>query len=138
MKKIDKVVIQETLYIAIWTAILSAITQAVFLIIGKWDVTVLLGNILSGTAGIFNFLIMGITVQNAVNKEEKEAKQSMRLSNLLRTFFLFVIVAVGVLLKECFSIWTVLIPLFFPRIAIAFRPLFNKKKETEDNNSNEA
>lgn len=138
MQKIDKVVLKETAYIAVWTAIFSAITQAVFLIIGKWNYTVLLGNLLSGSAVILNFLIMGITVQNAVNKEEKEAKQSMRLSNMLRTLFLFVVVVVGVLLKQCFSIWTVLIPLFFPRIAIAFRPLWDRKKKKEDSKDGEA
>jgi hypothetical protein len=46
MKKIEPVVYKETLNIAIWTLILSAIMQAVFLVIGKWDYTVLLGNVL--------------------------------------------------------------------------------------------
>jgi hypothetical protein len=32
--KIDKVVLQETSYIAVWTLILSAVMQAVFLIMG--------------------------------------------------------------------------------------------------------
>ena len=126
MTKLDPTVKQETGYIATWVIIFSAILQAVFLVIGKWNYTVLLGNLLSGATAIFNFLLMGITVQKAVLKEEKEAKTAIKASQALRTFLLFAVAAVGVLLP-CFSTWTVIIPLLFPRIAIAVRPLFDKK-----------
>ena len=53
-------------------------TELVFLIIGKWDYTVLLGNLLSGCAAVLNFLLMGITVQNALSKDEKSAKTAVR------------------------------------------------------------
>ena len=65
---------------------------------------------------------MGLAVQSAVNKEEKEAKETMRASQSLRTLLLFVVVAIGVLL-DCFNTVAVIIPLFFPRIAIAIRPV---------------
>ena len=52
MKKLDPVVIRETRYVALCVFLLSILTQAVFLIIGKWDYTVLLGNLLSGCVGI--------------------------------------------------------------------------------------
>ena len=126
MKKIDATVIKETKYISLWIIVLSALMQAVFLVIGKWDHTVLLGNVLSGVAGILNFLLMGITVQNAIKKDEKDAKTAMKVSQLYRFLFLVVVVVIGVALP-CFSTWTVIIPIFFPRIAIAFRPLFDKK-----------
>lgn len=124
--KLDKAIKKETAYVALWVIILSAFTQAVFLIIGKWDYTVLLGNILSGGASILNFLLMGISVQKSLGRDEKSVKQYMKGSSMLRTFMLFAIAAVGVLLPV-FSTWTVLIPLFFPRIAFMFRPLFAKK-----------
>ncbi len=126
MKKIDSTVIKETKYIALWVLLLSVLMQAVFLVIGKWDYTVLLGNVLSGAAAILNFFLMGITVQNAVEKDEKDAKSSMKVSQLYRFLFLVVVVIIGAVLPY-FSIWTVIIPLFFPRIAIAFRPFFDKK-----------
>jgi len=119
----DETVKRETLYIAVWVAILSAVMQAVFLIIGHWDYTVLLGNLLSGGAAVANFLLMGITVQSAVAKEEKEAKNTMKMSQSLRTLLLFAVVVLGVLL-DCFNIWASIIPLFFPRIAVMFRPRF--------------
>ncbi len=125
LQKIDKVVKKETIYIALSVVILSALMQAVFLIIRKWDYTVLCGNLLSGTVAVLNFLFMGITVQKAVGKSEKQAAGTMKLSQTARMFLLFLTAALGVVLP-CFNIFAVLIPLFFPRIAIFLRPLFNK------------
>ncbi|MBQ8742625.1 MAG: hypothetical protein IJZ03_04590 [Clostridia bacterium] len=125
MKKIDQVVLKETLYVSAWVLIFSALTQAVFLLIGKWDYTVLFGNLLSASAAILNFFLMGISVQKAVTKEEKEAKNVLKISQLYRNILLLVVTVVGVVLK-CFNTWSVIIPLFFPRIAIMLRPLFDK------------
>ena len=126
MKKMDATVRKETGYIAIWVFLLSVLTQAVFLVIGKWDYTVLLGNLLSGVAVTFNFLLIGLTVQRALQKEEKDAKNFMKLSQTYRFLFLAIVLILGAVLP-CFSIWTVMIPLLVPRIAIAFRQLFDKK-----------
>ena len=72
MKNVDATVIKETKYVAIWVLMLSALMQAVFLVIGRWDYTVLLGNLLSGSAVILNFFLMGIGIQRALEKEERE------------------------------------------------------------------
>ncbi|MEE1047087.1 MAG: ATP synthase subunit I [Clostridia bacterium] len=125
MTKIDKTVIKETKYIGSWVVLLSAVMEAVFLVLGKWDYTVLLGNILTGIAGVLNFLLMGITVQKAVEKEEKAARAAMKVSQMYRTLFMLVVVIIGVV-APCFNIWAVIIPLFFPRIAIAIRPILDK------------
>lgn len=125
MTKIDKTVIKETKYIGSWVVLLSAVMEAVFLVLGKWDYTVLLGNILTGIADVLNFLLMGITVQKAVEKEEKAARAAMKVSQMYRTLFMLVVVIIGVV-APCFNIWAVIIPLFFPRIAIAIRPILDK------------
>lgn len=124
--KLDKTVLRETKYIAVWVAVLGVMMQAVFALFGAWNYTVLLGNLLSGTASVLNFLFMGITVQKAVTKEPDAAKSTMKVSQLYRMLFLLVVVIVGVVLP-CFDRWSVILPLFFPRIAIAFHPLFEKK-----------
>lgn len=134
MKKIDSAVKKETLYIAAWVLILSALMQGIFLIISqytsyKWDYTFLLGNLLSGAVSVLNFFLMGLTVQKAVTKEEKEAKTAMKLSQLYRFLFLIITVIIGVV-APCFNTLTVIIPIFFPRIALMFRPLFDKKKRS--------
>ncbi|MBQ8862393.1 MAG: ATP synthase subunit I [Clostridia bacterium] len=124
--KIDSVVIKETLYIGAWVLIFSAIMEAVFLAIGKWDYTVLLGNVLGAAITVLNFFLMGITVQRAVGKEEKDARQTMKTSHSLRMLMLALALLCGILLP-CFNVIATVIPLLFPRIAIVFRPLFDKK-----------
>lgn len=127
MKKIDETVLKETKYIAAWVLILSMLMQSVFLIIGKWDVFVLLGNLLGGTVAVLNFLFMGITVQHALEKDEKDAKSLAKLSQIYRNFFLLIVLVIGILLP-CFNTWSTVIPIFFPRFSIFFRPLFDKKR----------
>lgn len=124
--KIDKTVLKETRYIATWVLIFSALMQAVFLLLGKWDYTVLLGNLLSDAILVGNFLLMGITVQRALEKEEKEAKAAMKVSQMYRMLLLAVVLALGVALPV-FHTWAVVIPIIFPRLAIALRPFFGKR-----------
>lgn len=127
MAKVAETVKRETLYIAVWVLLLSAVMEGVFIIIGRMSVNVILGNLLSGGVSILNFFLMGLTVQKAVEKEEKAARNLMKLSQSLRTVMLFAAAAIGVL-APCFDTWSSIIPLFFPRISIFFRPLFDKKK----------
>ena len=126
MNKIDSTVIKETKYIAAWVIIFSVVMEAVFLIIGKWGYTVLLGNLLGGFCAVDNFFAMGITVQKAVEKDEKEAKTAVKASQGLRTVILFAVVAIGAAVRF-FNTWAVVIPLLFPRIAIALR-MFKKEQ----------
>lgn len=128
MGKIDSTVIKETKYIAAWTLVFSVLMQAVFLVIAKWDITVLLGNLLGILISVGNFFLLGITVQKAVTKDEKEAKTVMKLSQTYRNLGIIVLVALGIIL-DCFNTVTVIVPVFFPRLAIAIRPLFDKKTD---------
>ncbi|MBE7050749.1 MAG: hypothetical protein E7394_08325 [Ruminococcaceae bacterium] len=128
MTKPDNTIIKETKYIAIMIFIFSIIMELVFLILSKWDITVLYGNLLGALAMILNFYFMGIGVQKALGKDEKDAQKILKGSLSLRTFFLFVTVALGAWLK-CFSTIAVIIPMFFPRIAVAMRPLWKSKNE---------
>ena len=127
LKKVDPIVLKETGYIAAMVFIFSFLLQSVFLIIGKWDYTIFAGNILSYSASVGNFFLMGISIQASMTKEEKTAKNLMKLSRVLRLFMIFIIVLVAALLPF-FNIIAVLIPLLFPRIAIVLRPVFMKKK----------
>lgn len=127
LKNVDATVKRETLYIAAAVGVMSMLMQAIFLIVRHWDYTVLLGNVLSAAAAVGNFFLMGITVQKALNKDEKQASASMKLSQQLRLLMMLIVAALGAAL-ECFNIIAVIIPLFFPRIAIALRPLLDGRK----------
>jgi len=125
MKKIDETIIKETKYIAVCIFLLSLLFQAVFLVIGRWDYTVLLGNLYSALLGVANFFVMGLYVQKALSQDEKQARSTIKLSQTGRQFVLLVLTIVGVVLPY-FNIWSVLIPLLFPNFAIRFRPLLKK------------
>ena len=130
MQPIDPVVWKETKYIALWGLILSAVMQAVFLIIGKWDYTVLLGNLLGYAAIVLNYFGIGLTVQKALEKEPKEAKQTMQMSSTVRMLLLFGVAVIGVTVPV-FHMIASLVPLLFPRIAITLR-MFEHKKTAEE------
>ena len=125
MKKIDATVKKETLYIAAFTLIFSAVMELVFLLLGYWSYKVALGNLLGFTAAVLNFFLMGYTVQQAVLLDEEGARKKIRLSQSLRMLMLVGFAAVGCIFK-CFNPIAVLLPLLFPRIAILFRPLFKQ------------
>ena len=125
LQKVDTTVKQETFYIAVIVIIFSLFLQSAFLILGYWDYTVLLGNLLGGIVSIINFFLMGLTVQKAITKNENQSTSIIKLSQLLRMIMLLLAMILGVTLK-CFNMVAVIIPLFFPRIAVCFRPLMDK------------
>lgn len=131
MVKPDKTVIKETAFMAVFSIICSVLMQAVYLIIGKWALPVLFGNLLGFAAAILNFFLMGLSVQYSCSKDEKQAANFMKMSQILRMFMLFGAAVLGASLK-CFSVVTTLIPLFFPRIAVIFRQSFMKKRDGGD------
>lgn len=128
MKKIDSTVLKETANVALVTLIFSVLMQSVFLIAGKWNYTVLLGNLLGGAAAIGNFFLMGLTVQSALGLDAKDAKSRMKLSQMLRTLLLFAVAVIGYAVPV-FNLLTVVIPYVFPRIAVALRALSLKKQK---------
>ena len=131
MRKIDPTVLKETKYVARVVILLSAAMEAVFLALGKWDYTVLLGNALGALAAVGNFLLMGITIQNSLDMDAQDAAKRMKLSQILRMLMLMILAVLGVTLK-CFDTLAVLLALFFPRIAIALRPLLDRKGGTRE------
>ena len=127
MGKVDATVRRETVYIAGWVAVLSAIMVGVALALRLFDWTVATGALLGGVTAVGNFLLMGLTIQGAIGLEEKEARTRLRGSQNLRLLMQLVVAILGAVLP-CFNMWAVLIPLFFPRIAVALRPLFFKNQ----------
>lgn len=128
MIKADAAVKRETEYIAYFCVLLSVIMQAGFVFLKRWDYTFFLGNLLSLTAAVLNFYFMGITIQKAVNMNEQNAKKLMRASQRLRKACMFAAIVIGVIMP-CFNTLAVIIPVFFPRLAVAFRPLLKNQKE---------
>ena len=121
------VILKETKFIFVWEITLSLPMQALFFILGEWDYTVLLGNTLSGVVAVLNFFLMGIAVRKAIGEKENDARKVITVSRLIRLLMILILLVIGVTISA-FHFWAMIPPLLFPRIAIAFRPLFDKKK----------
>lgn len=68
MKNSKFVAIKETLILALGEIICSAIICAVFLLIKKYDFTVLLGSIIGSAAIVLNFFFMSVAVNRAIDE----------------------------------------------------------------------
>lgn len=123
--QIDPAVKKETLYILGTSIILSVVMELVFWLVGHMDYTVPLGNLLGVGISVLNFFLMGLTIQKSIGLDEKAASDKLKLSQMLRMLMVIALASVGVGLP-CFHALAVVIPLFFPRIAIAVRPLLDK------------
>ena len=85
----------------------------------------------SSTIAIVNFLLMGITVQKALSKEENDARKVIKVSQSLRNLGMFVLLGIGIVLP-CFDTIALIIPVFFPRIAVFMRAIKRRTKRRSD------
>ncbi len=123
--QVDRTVLRETGFVAAVTGLCSVLMHAGFLLARQWSADVLWANLLSGAAAVANFFLMGLTVQRALDKDEKGASDLSRLSWTLRMLGLAAAVGVGIC---CFQWLAAVLPIFFPRIAVALRPLLDRRK----------
>ena len=152
--KIQTPVKQETKKILVGEVILSAIMLLVFLLIKRFDLTVLWGTLLGGGFAVFNFFLMALTVQLAASKmegvrlpddeydedgnvmpreevpQQKAARALVQKSYTLR-MFLTAIVAIIAVKVELFNAIPAIIALFFPRIVITAYALIQKNRKGE-------
>ncbi|MBQ7088890.1 MAG: ATP synthase subunit I [Clostridia bacterium] len=127
MAKLDPVIRKETAYVTLWVLATCALMQGVCLIAGWWSIPVLLGSLLGGLTAVGNFLLMCLMVQKAVTQDEKQAKNTVKLSQSLRLMMQGLVLVLAAVIPV-FNIWTAAIPLLIPRIAISLRELRNAKK----------
>ncbi len=120
MAKLDATIRREAKAVALWVAAGCVLLQGVFLLLGQWDYTVLLGALLGGATAVGNFLLLGLMIQKAVTQNEKQAKNTVRLSQGGRLLLQGVILCLAAALPW-FNIWTAAIPLLIPRIAVSVR-----------------
>lgn len=126
---VDPVVKRETFRIAFGTLILSAVMQLVFVIIKRWDMTVLWGNLLGAFVAVLNFFLMCLTVMRCVKLEPDKAAIRIRASQTGRLFMMAAFLGMAALIPKVFNIFAAAIPLIFPTLTIAAYKLFFAKKE---------
>jgi hypothetical protein len=132
----DPAVKKETGYIAVWVVLLSLIMEAVFLIIRKWDLSVLFGNIGGAAIAIGNFFLLALIATRTMEKALAKGKPEEAAAKVksLATVRLLGCALLCVLLIAVFktNLYATVIPLLFPRIGIMFWPKFNKKTSLDD------
>lgn len=131
LAKIDPTVKRMTAYIALCVLILSLLMQAVYLVIGAWNATVLWGNLLGGGAAILNFFLMGLTIQKSLSFSEEDAKKFIRVSQSLRMLMLLVFCAIGAA-APIFDLLAVVLPQFYPRIGTMLWPRIEARTKTDE------
>lgn len=114
-RNLDAEVVKTTRYITLVVLIGSLLMQAVFLIIGKWDYTVVLGNLLGAAAAIGNFFFMALAVAKALGQDKEDASKRVKASHGLRMVCLFIVCAIGAA-APCFNLIAVAAPLAMPSI----------------------
>ena len=128
MANIDPIIKKETRYVAVWVAAGCMLIQGVCLVMGWWNLPVLLGSLLGGATAVGNFFLMCRMVQKAVTQTEKQAQNTVKLSQGLRLMMQGLILVLAAVLTNVFNIWTTAIPLLIPRIAISIREWRYAKK----------
>lgn len=136
--KIDATIKKETLSIGLGVICLSLIMEAVYLLVGYWHVYILLANFIGATVSVVNFLLMGISVQKAMNEEASDAKIRMKVSQNMRSLLVFVIICAAAslttfgIVPERYTIAYIialLLPILFNRIVILVKSLMMNKAE---------
>ena len=128
MTGLDPAVRKETAYVGVWTLLLSLIMEAVFLVFGWWDWSVLLGNLGGAVIAVGNFFLLGLTVSRALNSgKPEEAARKVKATASLRLIGMGAACALLVGVAKT-NVFATMIPLLFPRIGIMFRPLIDRKR----------
>lgn len=131
MNKVDSTIKTETKNIAKVVLILSALLEAVYLIIGQWNYTVLLGNLLGGGAGILNFFLMGLGLQSAIKKDVADAKTTVKFSHTYRFIILGAVMVIGIFVPV-FDMVSTIASVFFSSFGIYIRFFLMKKKGVQN------
>ena len=126
MAKLDPTVKKETLYIAVWTAALSLLMEAAFLLAGAWSPAVLGGNLVGAALAVGNYLLLGITVSKAAGGPPDKVAMRVRSSMTARLLGQAAVCALAVGILHT-NVYATVIPLLFPRVGIAFRPMIDRR-----------
>ena len=115
---------KEVRRVAVGSAILTAAMLIVFALLGKMDMSVLLGGVYGCLLAVGNFFFLGVTVrriadtENAADPEQiAQAKLKMRSSYITRTLVTGALLIVGLVVFK-FNWIAYLLPMIFPRVAI--------------------
>ena len=127
-----KIVFRETAIIAVGEVICAAVMMGIFALLGKFDISVLLGGVFGGVLAILNFFFMAVGASLAADKAEnqnvKGGQGIIKSSMLIRYLLLFVILFALAKSGICNRL-ALILPLVFVRPVLSVGEFFRKKGE---------
>ncbi len=129
-----KIVLRETAIVAVGQVICTAVMYGVFALLGRFDVTVLLGGVVGAVLAIANFFFMAVSVSLAADKAVAQdvagGRKLTKTSYILRLVVIFVVLFAFVKSGLCHVLAAVL-PLAFVRPIITVAEFFRKSGEAK-------
>ena len=117
-EKPQQSIVKETKRIGVGTVIMLVVMLAVYAVLGKFTVGVLLGGLLGSAYAIFNFFMLGMTLQKAASMTDQQmAHMKVRSSYSTRMIVMLILAVVAFALPFVEGI-PCLIALLFPRATI--------------------
>ena len=117
-EKPQQSIVKETKRIAVGTVIMLVVMLAVYAVLGKFTVGVLIGGLLGSAYAIFNFFMLGMTLQEAASMTDQQmAHMKVRSSYSTRMIGMLILAVVAFALPFVEGI-SCLIALLFPRATI--------------------
>ena len=114
--KLSPAIKKETLHIALGVVAGDVLLFAAFILLQKFDYTVVLGAALGSVAAVLNFLYMGYSVQKAMEDPER-ARVLVQKSYTKRMLAMFGVMIIGVVVPF-FHIVAVVVPFLLPSVTI--------------------
>lgn len=130
-EKPQETVLKETRRIAIGEAAMLAVMLIVYAALGRFALSVVLGGLVGAAYAVFNFFMLGMTVQKAMKlREENEALATMQLrsSYSMRMIGMLVVAIVAFALPFVDGL-ACIIPMVFPRLTILILQLTGNIKD---------
>lgn len=130
--KLDPIVKKETGYMAVGCLIGTLITAVVFLALGKFDLSVLLGCLIGYVMAVGNFFWMSCALSLALEEEEEASTQlKMKRSYVMRSVIMLGIMGASIVFDGIHWV-PVVAAVFYPRIIIFIRGIVQNIKNRNE------
>lgn len=128
--KIQKTILRETAKLACGLLVADALMCGVYALLGHFDYTVPLGALWGTLGAVLNFLLLGVTMQKATERESGQ-KKTVQLSYSLRMLMMAAFCIAGILLPF-FQTFAVIIPFLLATPIILLLQAIEKKKAPKE------
>lgn len=134
MSESRKFVIKQTLLVLAGVMVCVALMVGIYAMIGKFDMSVLLGGIVGGVLSTANFFFMAMSADLAADKAEHEDVKGGEA--LMKSSYFIRLAALALLLFACaksgwFNLLALALPLAFVRPVLTVTEFFRKPGETK-------